>query len=80
MLPRLLRFLAAVVLIFSLSLPFAAGQTDSSFTIERGVKVDKANPSGDDGGGSSPHALAYVALTAFTLLIMTIVCMPSRKA
>ncbi|HEY7330407.1 MAG TPA: hypothetical protein VH592_22395 [Gemmataceae bacterium] len=73
---RLLRCLAAVLIVFSLSLPFAAGQSDTS--IDRGVKLD---PSADsDKGGSGPSALPYFVMAIYSMLVLTIVCMPSRKA
>jgi hypothetical protein len=78
MLPRLSRILFAVLLVFSMSLPFAVGQNDSSLpSVERGVKVDK---SGGEKSTSSPAAFPYFAMAIYTILIMTIVCMPSRKA
>lgn len=75
MLPRLLRCLAALLLILSLSLPFAAGQGDVS--IDRGVKVD---PSQDPKSSESSPALPYFIMAIYTMLVLTIVCMPSRKA
>jgi hypothetical protein len=78
MLRRLLRVLFAVVVFFSMSLPFAVGQSDSSLpSLERGVKLDK---SGGEKSTSSPSAFPYFAMAIYTILIMTIVCMPSRKA
>lgn len=75
MLPRLLRFLAAFLVVFSMSLPFAAGQKD--ITIERGVKADAVK---SERSTASPAAFPYFALILYTMLILTIVCMPSRKA
>jgi hypothetical protein len=75
MLSRLRRIFIAIVVIFSMSLPFAAAQKDVG--IERGVKLD---PAASDSSGSSPAALPYFAMAIYTMLIMTIVCMPSRKA
>lgn len=75
MLSHLRRFVAALAVVLTLSLPFAAGQSDIS--VERGVKADPA--SSDKSSGSS-SALPYFALVVYTLLVMTIVCMPSRKA
>jgi hypothetical protein len=78
MLSRLLRFLTAVLLVVALSLPYAAGQSNSSLpSVERGVKADAA---GSEKSGASPAALPYFALIIYTMLILTIVCMPSRKA
>lgn len=76
MLPRLLRLLAAFLLFFSLSLPFATAQNDDT-KIERGVKLDKTEGTKSSG---SPAAFPYFALAIYTMLILTIVCMPSRKA
>jgi hypothetical protein len=73
---RLLRCFAAILLVFSLSLPFAAGQNDA--TIQRGVKLDPTAESNE--GSSSPSALPYFVMAVYTLLILTIVYMPSRKA
>jgi hypothetical protein len=78
MLPRLLRWVAAILLVFSLSLPFAAGQSDSSLpTVERGVSAEAAQ---SEKSSSSPSALPYFVLAIYTMLVLTIVCMPSRKA
>ena len=72
---RLLRCMAAVLIGLSLSLPFASGQSD---TIDRGVKLD---PTADtDKGGSGPSALPYFVMAIYSMLVLTIVCMPSRKA
>lgn len=76
MLSRLIRYLAAVLLVFSLSLPFAAGQSDVS--VERGVKVD-ATADGEKSSSSGP-ALPYFVMAIYTMAVLTIVCMPSRKA
>ncbi len=76
MLSRLLRCLAAVFLVFSLSLPFAAGQ--DKITIERGVKKEAVE--GDEESSSSSPALPYVFLILYSMLVLTIVFMPSRKA
>jgi hypothetical protein len=73
---RLLRCFAAVLLILSLALPFAAGQNET--TIQRGVKLDSTAAS--DEGGSSTSALPYFVMAVYTMLVLTIVCMPSRKA
>ena len=74
MLSRLLRLLTAFLLFFTMSLPFATGQ---DISVERGVKIDPAT--GEKSSGS-PAAFPYFALIIYTMLIMTIVCMPSRKA
>jgi hypothetical protein len=73
---RLSRFFAAVVLVSSLSLPFAAGQSDIS--VDRGVKLDPTSDS--DKSGSSTAALPFFVMAIFTMLVLTIVFMPSRKA
>jgi|GEM_PF-2835069 hypothetical protein len=73
---RLFRCCAAVFLALALALPFAAGQSD--ITIDRGVKVDAAAES--ERSGSGPSALPYVAMVIYTMLVLTIVFMPSRKA
>jgi hypothetical protein len=73
---RLLQCFAAVLLVLSLSLPFAAGQNDT--TISRGVKLDPTAEGNE--GGSSPSALPYFVMAVYTLLVLTIVYMPSRKA
>ena len=75
MLRRLLHGLAALLIGFSLSLPFAAAQSDVS--IDRGVKLE---PSQDQKSGESSPALPYFILAIYTMLVLTIVCMPSRKA
>jgi hypothetical protein len=78
MLRRLLRYLAAILLVFSLSLPFAGGQTNSPPpSIERGVSGETASA---EKSSSSPSALPYFVMAIYTMLILTIVCMPSRKA
>ncbi len=73
---RLSHFVAAVLLVFSLSLPFAAGQSDIS--VDRGVKLDPTANS--DNSGSSTAALPFFVMAIYTMLVLTIVCMPSRKA
>lgn len=73
---RLFRYLSSVILVLSLSLPFAAGQSDTS--IERGVKLEAPDQNEQD--SSSPSALPYFVMAIYTLLVLTIVCMPSRKA
>jgi hypothetical protein len=73
---HLSRFFAAVILVFSLSLPFAAGQSDIS--VDRGVKLDPTADS--DKSGSSTAALPFFVMAIFTMLVLTIVFMPSRKA
>lgn len=78
MLSRLLRCLAAVFLVFSLSLPFAAGQ-DKMPTIERGVKSEAAADDGETSSSSS-HAFPYFVLIVYSMLVLTIVFMPSRRA
>ena len=79
MLPRLIRILAAVLVIFSLSLPFARAQSDSSLpSVERGVKG--GSTSSDDKSSSSTPVFPYFVMSIYTMLILTIVCMPSRKA
>jgi len=75
MLRRLLHTLAAFLLVFSLSLPFASAQGDVS--IDRGVKLD---PAQEQKSSESSPALAYFILALYTMLVLTIVCMPSRKA
>ena len=72
---RLLGCFAAVLLVFSLSLPNAAGQDDK---IERGVKLDTSSDS--DKGSSGPSALPYFIMAIYSMCVLTIVCMPSRKA
>ncbi|HEY7158463.1 MAG TPA: hypothetical protein VH575_31250 [Gemmataceae bacterium] len=78
MLLRLFRCLVAVLLVLSLSLPFAAGQSDLP-TVERGVSGDSPFPS-ETSGSSSPSVLPYFVLAIYTMLVLTIVCVPSRKA
>lgn len=78
MLPYLLRGLAAVLLTVSLSLPFAAGQGDPSLpSVQRGVSKDAVET---EKSSSSPSALPHFVLAVYTMLVLTIVCMPSRKA
>ena len=72
---RLLRGFAAVLLVSSFSLPFAVGQDDK---IERGVKLDSSSDS--EKGSSGPSALPYFVMAIYSMLVLTIVCMPSRKA
>ena len=76
MLRRLFRYILAAFLLLSPSLPFAAGQ-DASPTIERGVRGDATDSSEKSG---SSFAFPYALLLIYTLLVLTIVCMPSRKA
>lgn len=82
MLLRLLRCLAALFLVFSLSLPYAGAQDD--LKIERGVKIEKADKkeaSDDDEKGSTPApVLPYFVLILYSMLVLTIVFMPTRKA
>jgi hypothetical protein len=74
---HLLRFFAAVLLVLSLSLPFAAGQPGSGLpTVERGT----GEVTSESGGGSNTAALPYFVMAVYTMLVLTIVCMPSRKA
>jgi hypothetical protein len=72
---RLLRCFAAVLLVLSLALPFAAGQDDTS--VSRGVKLD---PTAESEKSSGPSALPHVAMVLYSMLVLTIVFMPSRKA
>jgi hypothetical protein len=73
----MLRYLAAVLVVVSLSLSFAAGQTDAPVTVERGVRVETTE---EQKGSTSPAALPHVVLALSAMLVLTIVCMPSRKA
>jgi hypothetical protein len=73
---RLLRCFAAILLVLSLSLPFAAGQNDT--TIQRGVKLDPSAESNE--GGSNTAALPFFVMAIYTMLVLTIVFMPSRQA
>jgi hypothetical protein len=76
MMSRLFHGLAAVLVVGALSLPFAEAQSDVS--LERGVKVD---PSGEQkSSGSSSPAFPVFVMILYTMLVLTIVCMPSRKA
>jgi hypothetical protein len=78
MLRRLFRCIVAALLVLSLSLPFAAGQEPPP-TIERGVRGD-ATDSSEKSNSSPNYAFPYALLLIYTLLVLTIVCMPSRKA
>jgi hypothetical protein len=78
MLTRLLRCLVAVLVVFSLSLPSAVGQDD--LKVERGVKVKKEAADDDESSSSSSPALPYFVLIVYSMLVLTIVFMPSRKA
>ncbi len=73
---RLRHFVAAVLLVLSLSLPFATGQSDIS--VDRGVRLDPTTSS--DNSGSSTAALPFFVMAVYTMLVLTIVFMPSRKA
>jgi hypothetical protein len=75
---HLLRCFLAVLLVLALLLPFAAGQPSDDSSITRGVKLDPAAAS--DQGGSGPSALPYFVMVIYALGVLTIVCMPSRKA
>jgi hypothetical protein len=75
---RLFRGIVAVLLVLSLSLPFAAGQSGLP-TVERGVSGEAAAAS-EKTSSSSPSVLPYFFLAIYTLGVLTIVCMPSRKA
>ncbi|MHB1425222.1 MAG: hypothetical protein ACYC3I_18790 [Gemmataceae bacterium] len=84
MLPRLFRFIAAVVLALSMALPSALGQASNPpppnaplESVERGVKVDPADSANS---GPPSYALPYFTMAIFTMLILSIMCMPSRKA
>jgi hypothetical protein len=74
---RLLRCFAAVFLVLSLSLPFAVGQ-GGDISIDRGVKLDTSSES--EKGSSGPSALPYFVMAIYSMLVLTIVCMPSRRA
>lgn len=76
MLSRLLRGLAAVLLVLSMPLPFAAGQKE--ITVDRGVQVDSDDE--DESSGSSSAVFPCFVLAIYAMLVLTIVCMPSRKA
>jgi glucan phosphoethanolaminetransferase (alkaline phosphatase superfamily) len=79
MLPRLLRCLASVLVVVSLSLPFAAAQSDAPLpTLERGVRVDTTEE--QKSTSTSPAAVPHVVMALYAMLVLTIVCMPSRKA
>ncbi len=78
MLPRLLRCLAAALLVFSMALPFAAGQNNLP-TIDRGVSKD-AVAADEEKSGSSASVLSYFVMVLYSMLILTIVCMPNRQA
>lgn len=73
----LLRCFAALLVALSLSLPFAAGQNDAP-KIDRGVRAEDVQ--GQQQSGASTPVFPYFLLAIYTLLVMTIVCMPSRKA
>jgi hypothetical protein len=75
MLSRFNRFLTAVVVVVALSLPFAAAQSDD-ISVKRGVEAPQEQKSS---GSSSPVFPAFV-MVLYTLVVLTIVCMPSRKA
>lgn len=78
MLPRMLRWFVAVLLVVSLSLPFAAAQPDAAPPrIERGVQVDTSDDKSND---TSTAAFPYFMMAVYTMLVLTIVCMPSRQA
>ncbi|HTU17060.1 MAG TPA: hypothetical protein VMG10_03295 [Gemmataceae bacterium] len=77
MLRCLLRCLAAFLLVVSLSSPFAAGQGNNSITLERGVKGETTS---QEKSSSAPTALPYFVMAIYTMLVLTIVYMPSRKA
>ena len=66
MLRRLLRYLAPVLLVLAVE----------SATVQAQAPT---NPEGEK-SEKSTSALPYFLLTIYTLLVMTIVCMPSRKA
>lgn len=76
MLSRLRRCLAAGLVVGSLSLPFAAAQSDIS--VDRGVKVESSPE--EKSSGSSSAAFPVFVMVLYTMLVLTIVCMPSRKA
>jgi hypothetical protein len=78
MLRRLLCYLASFLLVFSMSLPFASGQGNPSLpSVERGVSAEATD---GEKSGPSPSVLPYFVMALYTLLVLTIVCMPSRKA
>lgn len=79
MLSRLLRCLASVLVIVSLSLPFATAQSDSALpNVDRGVRVDTSEE--QKSSSTSPAAVPHVVMALYAMLVLTIVCMPSRKA
>ena len=65
MLRRLLRFLAPAVLVLALGTPLAHAQSAPA-------EAEKSE--------RSVSALPYTVLVIYTLAVLTIVCMPSRKA
>lgn len=77
MLSRLRRCLASVLIVFSMSLPFAAGQ-NALPSVDRGVSGGGA--ADEEKSSSSSPVFPHFMMALYTLLIVTIVCMPSRKA
>jgi hypothetical protein len=73
----MLRYLFTILVVVSLSLPFATGQADAPVTVERGVRVDTTE---EQKNSTSPAALPHVVLALSAMLVLTIVCMPGRKA
>jgi hypothetical protein len=69
----LLRLLALPVLALTLWIPAAPAQPTTP------APQTKPAPS-DEEKGERSFAFAYAMLLIYTLLVMTIVCMPSRKA
>lgn len=67
MLRRLIRFLAPVLLALVLGAPAALAQGQTA-------------PAEGDKSEHSVSALPYAVMMVYTLAVLTIVCMPSRKA
>ena len=70
------RWFAACLLVFACGLP-ALGADDMK--VER-VNTRDASSDSDSEGGVRPPALQYLVAAAFTLTVLVIVCMPSRKS
>lgn len=73
---RLVRWFAAGLLVLACGLPVVRADE---------MKVDRINTrdaaaDSDSEGGGRPPALQYLVAVAFTLSVLVIVCMPSRKS
>ena len=69
---RILTWLASLLLIVAVSTPPAYGQQKAPMRFEYGKEAEEAKERG-------PPALQYTVAALSTILVLLILCMPSRK-